>query len=483
MQHDHASYTQKTASSIAQTSDTSQRRSSQFTPFGRTIVSSVADFLIVGAALFVCAAVAGIDGSLLVIPWETVAGLAALQIWLQLASGLYDRAELDARALRCIAMSALAVTALAAVWPADSMTVGLTWTLPAWLIAAVGIAGRRLLTPTPPLLGQIAGSRPVLLLGAEVDEQSERHVARRIDLSQMAAASDAALSYVIDTTADSAGLAPCDLRVVIAPKADEIRMAERVIESLRRLRQPYAVVLPMKGLVGGRTRGIVATGADSLVWSVERNDVPGSSLIKRLFDMTAAGLGLIALAPIFIVFAAILSMEKGPVFFAQPRVGRNGRRFMCLKFRSMRPDAQDRLEELLRTDPEARREWETHQKLENDPRITPFGHFLRATSLDELPQLINVVKGDMSLVGPRPIIAPEIPGYDGDAQYYEAPEFGDYTCCNPGITGLWQVSGRAKTSHSERVRLDGWYTRNWSLWLDFVILARTVRAVIRRTGS
>jgi len=111
------------------------------------------------------------------------------------------------------------------------------------------------------------------------------------------------------------------------------------------------------------------------------------------------------------------------------------------------------------------------------------GTFLRATSLDEIPQLFNVLAGHMSIVGPRPIVAPEIPGYKSDREYFESPEFAHYARCRPGITGLWQVSGRARTTHEERVRLDGWYCRNWSIWLDLMIMLKTVRAVLVRTGS
>ena len=149
----------------------------------------------------------------------------------------------------------------------------------------------------------------------------------------------------------------------------------------------------------------------------------------------------------------------------------------------MRPDAEKHLAEILASNPAAQKEWETHQKLRNDPRITPVGRFLRSTSLDELPQLFNVLRGEMSLVGPRPIIAPEVPGYPSDRAYFESPEFIHYKRCKPGVTGLWQVSGRASTSHRERVRLDAWYARNWSIWLDLLVLLKTFRTVIARSGS
>ena len=149
----------------------------------------------------------------------------------------------------------------------------------------------------------------------------------------------------------------------------------------------------------------------------------------------------------------------------------------------MRPDAEEQLSNLLATNPAAREEWKRHQKLARDPRVTRLGTFLRVTSLDELPQLLCVLMGHMSVVGPRPIVAPEVSGYENDHAYCEGADFAHYASCKPGITGLWQVSGRAKTTYHERVRLDRWYYRNWSNWLDVMIILKTVRAVLSRTGS
>jgi undecaprenyl-phosphate galactose phosphotransferase len=203
---------------------------------------------------------------------------------------------------------------------------------------------------------------------------------------------------------------------------------------------------------------------------------------KRVLDILAAGSLLLLLSPFFLIAVVLIRLDGGPALFGQMRVGRDGRRFRCLKFRSMCIDAQARLAAILDSDPDARAEWETHQKLRRDPRVTRIGRFLRETSLDELPQLLNVLWGDMSLVGPRPIMAPEVPGYEGDQAYYHGPSFPLYAACTPGITGLWQVSGRTDTTHDERIRLDGWYARNWSFWLDLVILLRTVRVILNRSG-
>jgi undecaprenyl-phosphate galactose phosphotransferase len=168
-------------------------------------------------------------------------------------------------------------------------------------------------------------------------------------------------------------------------------------------------------------------------------------------------------------------VDKGPVLFAHARVGRDGETFRCLKFRSMVPNAKEALERLLASDPAARAEWERDYKLKDDPRITPFGRLLRRTSLDELPQLINVVRGDMSLVGPRPVVPAELDRY-GEARVY-------YLQVRPGLTGLWQVSGRNDVDYERRVALDAWYVRNWTLWYDVLILLKTLLVVPSRSSG
>jgi lipopolysaccharide/colanic/teichoic acid biosynthesis glycosyltransferase len=185
---------------------------------------------------------------------------------------------------------------------------------------------------------------------------------------------------------------------------------------------------------------------------------------------------LVFCAPLMVLTAlAIYVYDGGPPLFAHRRVGREGRGFRCLKFRSMAVDAESRLERLLASDPAARREWEADHKLRRDPRVTPLGRILRKTSLDELPQLINVLRGEMNLVGPRPVVQAEACKY--------GHRFVHYCAVRPGITGLWQVSGRNNTSYGRRVALDVLYTRRKSLRLDLAILLRTVPAVLMRDGS
>jgi len=197
--------------------------------------------------------------------------------------------------------------------------------------------------------------------------------------------------------------------------------------------------------------------------------------VKRAIDLIGALIGLFLCLPLFFVLGVALKCEGGSVFFAHYRVGRRGRLFPCYKLRTMLPDAQQRLDALLANNADARAEWARDFKLRNDPRITRLGHFLRRTSLDELPQLWNVLTGDMSLVGPRPVVEDELQRYGKHAP--------DYLAVRPGITGLWQVSGRNNTSYEARVALDARYVREWSLWLDCVILLRTVEVVLTRRGA
>ncbi len=201
----------------------------------------------------------------------------------------------------------------------------------------------------------------------------------------------------------------------------------------------------------------------------------GPQLLKRIIDVVAASLLLMVLAPLLAYLTWRIRLDGGAAVYAHTRVGRGGKRFGCLKFRSMVPDADKVLKELLSNDTVARLEWERDFKLRNDPRVTPVGAFLRKTSLDELPQLWNVLKGEMSLVGPRPIVEAELERY-GDLKDY-------YLEARPGITGLWQISGRNDIDYSDRVNLDAWYVKNWSLWYDLVILLKTVKVVWNRNGA
>ncbi len=198
---------------------------------------------------------------------------------------------------------------------------------------------------------------------------------------------------------------------------------------------------------------------------------------KRTFDIVVSLLLLPLILPIIGILAYFIKKESpGDVFYAHNRIGKDGKIVPVMKFRSMYFDSKERLEELLANDPEIKKEWETNYKLKNDPRVTKIGDLIRRTSLDELPQIFNVLKGEMSLVGPRPVVADELEKY-----YKESAEY--YKMVKPGITGFWQVSGRSDTDYDFRVKIDTWYVYNWSLWLDIMVLIKTIRVVLLREGA
>lgn len=210
---------------------------------------------------------------------------------------------------------------------------------------------------------------------------------------------------------------------------------------------------------------------------VERNLLnPPMRFFKRIFDLFLIGLGGLVGFPLLLFCAILIRLDtSGPVFYRQERIGRKGKKFQLWKFRTMVPNADEILEKCLSENPVLLQEWETNHKLKNDPRVTKIGRFLRKTSLDELPQLFNIFSGEMSLVGPRPIVEDEV-------RFYK-DSFKLYTQVLPGLTGLWQISGRSNTSYERRVLLDNYYIRHWSIWMDFHILARTVWVVIKRVGA
>ena len=203
---------------------------------------------------------------------------------------------------------------------------------------------------------------------------------------------------------------------------------------------------------------------------------PYNRAFKRVFDLTLTIIGGLMISPILLAIALRVAIEnRGRVIFAHRRVGAAGKKFPCYKFQTMVPDAEERLKKYLAENPEARREWDETFKLTNDPRVTKFGGWLRRTSLDELPQLWNVIRGEMSLVGPRPIVQAEVPRYGKNIR--------EYYMVLPGITGMWQVSGRSDTTYPERVAMDTWYVRNWSVWIDIMYLFKTVKAVLQSRGA
>ena len=198
--------------------------------------------------------------------------------------------------------------------------------------------------------------------------------------------------------------------------------------------------------------------------------------VKRAFDFVVALIACILLAPLFLGLALAISLsDGGPVFFGHTRVGRSGKKFKCWKFRSMRPDSAAHLQKYLAENPKAATEWQQHRKLKDDPRVTALGQVLRKYSIDELPQLFNILLGDMSFVGPRPVEDAELEKF--------GPSLRHYLRARPGLTGLWQISGRSDTGYQRRVALDRYYVNNCSLAMDVSIILKTIPVAVFGRGA
>jgi len=267
-----------------------------------------------------------------------------------------------------------------------------------------------------------------------------------------------------------------DIRLVLAPEHDQIPIVERLAALLDRYQYRYAIASPLQGIPLHGLEQQYFLGQDLLLLTTSNNlQRPINRAIKRVFDVGSICAAMVVVVPVLAVFAALVKLDGGPLFYGHKRVGRDGKTFKCWKLRSMVPNADQVLRDLLERDEAARREWEADYKLRKDPRITWIGGLLRVSGIDELPQLFNVLVGEMSLVGPRPVVEDEIERYGKNTSAYFAVQ--------PGITGLWQVSGRNDVDYGTRVALDLWYAKNWSLWLDLVILLKTFPAVLARRGA
>lgn len=267
------------------------------------------------------------------------------------------------------------------------------------------------------------------------------------------------------------------VQFVIAVESDESDVREYWLKTLSKNGFRHVSVIPT-------TRGLPLYGTDMaflfshelMIFRVNNNLAKRTSrFVKRTFDIICSILIILVSSPLLAFLYYKVTRDGGPAIYGHMRVGRHGKLFPCYKFRSMVLNSQEVLQQLLDSDPEARAEWERDFKLKNDPRITPVGRFIRKTSLDELPQLFNVLRGQMSLVGPRPIISEELVRYDENVDYY--------LMAKPGMTGLWQVSGRNDVDYDTRVYFDSWYVKNWSLWNDIAILFKTVKVVLHRDGA
>ncbi|HCP4936545.1 TPA: undecaprenyl-phosphate galactose phosphotransferase WbaP [Escherichia coli] len=239
----------------------------------------------------------------------------------------------------------------------------------------------------------------------------------------------------------------------------------------------YVSVIPtLRGMPLDSTDMSFIFSHEVMIFRVQQNLAKWSSrMLKRIFDVVGSLCIIVILSPALFYISYKVKRDGGPAIYGHERIGKDGKAFKCLKFRSMVINSKEVLEELLATNLEAKKEWDATFKLKNDPRITQIGAFLRRTSLDELPQLFNVLKGEMSLVGPRPIITAELERYNEEVDYY--------LLSKPGMTGLWQVSGRSDVDYETRVYLDAWYVKNWSMWNDIAILFKTIGVVLKKDGA
>lgn len=371
-----------------------------------------------------------------------------------------------------MAMLDLAVLALTR-WNASRMWWAFAWPLAAFSLVALRGSARSM------MLRFRVWQRPTLIVGNGPNAQE----------AWAALKSEPALGFDVVGFVDSSSFGQVQVaeltrwakvpgvQFVLAVEHGQNDVREDVLRFLAQAQVDDVCVIPAM-------RGVPLYGTDiSYFFSHEvallklRNNLRywPAKLIKRLFDVSASMVLLVVLALPMCWLALRIKQDGGAAVFAHERIGKGGRKFRCFKFRTMHMDAEQKLRVLLAQDPALRDEWDKEFKLRNDPRVTLIGKFLRRTSLDELPQLFNVIRGDMSLVGPRPIVAAELPRYGSDVDYF--------LMVRPGVTGLWQVSGRNDTSYDARVYLDVWYVKNWSLWYDVAILFKTIKVVLGRKGA
>lgn len=262
-----------------------------------------------------------------------------------------------------------------------------------------------------------------------------------------------------------------DFLIILPEENLDHSLTEKVMRAAIRKRVPYALAPAIDGLASFEFIPQHFYSQDIVLMHARQNLFrPINLFMKRTLDIIGSLLLLLLVIPVLIVLAVFLCRDGGSPFYSHLRVGRGGKEFKCLKLRTMISDNEGVLQEFLEANPIEKKNWEENHKLQVDPRVTHLGGFLRKTSIDEIPQIFNVLRGEMSLVGPRPIVREEVEKY---ADWFEL-----YREVTPGITGLWQVSGRNSKTYEERVALDRWYVTNWSIWLDFTILMRTVPTLL-----
>lgn len=264
---------------------------------------------------------------------------------------------------------------------------------------------------------------------------------------------------------------------IIALEEDEYEQRNHWLRYFSKMQYRSVSVIPtLRGLPLYSTDMSFLFSYEVMLLRVNNNLAKRSSrIVKRTMDIIGSLILIVLFSPILFMLYCLIRQDGGEAIYGHKRIGRNGKPFKCLKFRSMVINSEQILHDLLTKDAKAKAEWDLECKLKNDPRITPIGRFIRKWSLDELPQLFNVLKGEMSLVGPRPIVKEELERYQEDVDYY--------LMAKPGMTGLWQVSGRNDVDYDTRVYFDSWYVKNWSLWNDIAILFKTVNVVLNRDGA
>jgi len=265
--------------------------------------------------------------------------------------------------------------------------------------------------------------------------------------------------------------------IVLALELEQYASNQDLLDEFLSTRTRLSIVPPLKGIPLNSTE-INPIFRHEVLHLRVRNSLNNwrSRFIKRLFDLIGSTLLIVLFSPVFILMYFIVRSDGGAAFYAQERIGRGGQLFRCWKFRSMSENADEILEAVLGSSEELREEYKNTEKLKNDPRVTEVGAFIRKSSIDELPQLFNVLKGEMSLVGPRPVREDELFEKYGNASKH-------YLCIAPGMSGIWQVSGRNQLEYRTRVKLDTWYVRNWTMWGDVRILFKTVGVVLRGQGA
>lgn len=264
---------------------------------------------------------------------------------------------------------------------------------------------------------------------------------------------------------------------IVAVESDQSEIRNNWLRNFMIQGYRYVSVIPtLRGMPLDSTDMSFIFSHEVMIFRVQQNLAKWSSrFLKRSFDVIGSLAIITVLSPLLIYISQKVKKDGGPAIYGHERIGKGGKPFKCLKFRSMVINSKEVLDELLEKDMDAKREWDSTFKLKNDPRVTKIGSFLRRTSLDELPQLFNVLKGEMSLVGPRPIITAELARYNEEVDYY--------LLSKPGMTGLWQVSGRSDVDYETRVYLDAWYVKNWSMWNDIAILFKTIGVVLKKDGA